>query len=499
MNSRTTNSGHTEKSDTVIVPRKSANKPMNVGAESMEGRTVTKRNTHANVGGRTQSRANATYRLMGVREAARRDKRTKFTALFHHVTIQLLRESFYQLKRFSAPGVDGQSWKTYEQRLGENLRELHESLHRGSYRPKPARRTTIPKADGSERPISVQSVRDKVAQMAVVKILEQIYEEQFLGFSYGFRPGRSQHDALDALTVGLKSKKVNWVLDLDIRKYFDSVGQDRLLKIIQHRVRDRRILRLLRQWLEVGYIDAQGRRIRSQVGAAQGAVVSPLLANVYLHYALDQWSVWWRKHNSKGDMIIVRYADDVIVGFQHHEDAQRFQKELVERLRDFGLEINEQKSRLIRFGRYAEQQQKERGLGKPPTFDFLGFTHYCGRSSNGGFAVRRRSVRKRVTRKLKEIRLELKRRRHAPVSQHIVWLSSVIQGHCNYYGVPGNLRNLTRFRYELLRAWYRALCRRSQKKRINWQKFGQFLGNRLPSVHTVHPYPEERFYAKYSR
>ena len=499
MNNQTTNSDHAEKSDTAIVPRKATNKPSKVGAELVEGRAVTKRNTHASVGVRTQSRGSATSRLMGVREAAQRDKRTKFTTLFHHVTIQLLRESFYQLKRLSAPGVDGQSWKAYEQKLEENLRELHESLHRNSYRPKPARRITIPKADGSERPISIQSVRDKVAQMAIVKILEQIYEEQFLGFSYGFRPGRSQHDALDALTVGLKSKKVNWVLDLDLRKYFDSVDHDRLLKIIRHRVRDRRILRLLLQWLKVGYLDEKGRRIRSHVGTAQGAVVSPLLANVYLHYALDQWSVWWRKHNSTGDMIIVRYADDVIVGFQQHEDAQRFREELVGRLQDFGLEMNEQKSRLIRFGRYAEQQHKERGLGKPPTFNFLGFTHYCGRSSNGGFAVRRRSIQKRMTRKLKEVRGELKRRMHAPVSQHIEWLSSVIRGHCNYYGVPGNLRNLACFKYELTRAWYRTLCRRSQKKRLNWQKFGQFLGNQLPPVCTVHPYPEERFYAKYSR
>ena len=499
MNSQTTNSDHAEKSDTVIVPKRSVNNPAKVGAELMEGRAVTKRNTHASVSVRTQGRGSATSRLMGVREAARREKRTKFTALFHHVTIELLRESFYQLKRLSAPGVDGQSWKAYEQKLEENLRELYESLHRGSYRPKPARRITIPKADGSERPISVQSVRDKVAQMAIVKILEQIYEEQFLGFSYGFRPGRSQHDALDALTVGLKSKKVNWVLDLDIRKYFDSVDHDRLLRTIRHRVRDRRILRLLRQWIKVGYVDERGRRIKSQVGTAQGAVVSPLLANVYLHYALDQWSVWWRKYNGRGDMIIVRYADDVIVGFQHHEDAQRFREELVMRLQDFGLELNEKKSRLIRFGRYAEQQYKERGLGKPLTFDFLGFTHYCGRSSNGGFAVRRRSVRKRMTRKLKEVRYELKRRLHAPVSHHIEWLSSVIRGHCNYYGVPGNLRNLVCFKYELTRAWYRALCRRSHKKRLNWAKFGHFLANQLPKVHTVHPYPEERFYAIHSR
>ena len=396
MSNRTANIDHTEKSDTAIVPRNATNKPTKMGAELPEGRAVTKRNTHTNVGVRTQRRETTTSRLMGVREAARRDKRTKFTALFHHVTIRLLRESFYQLKRLSAPGVDGQSWEAYEGRLEENLRELYESLHRGSYRPNPARRVLIPKADGTERPISIQSVRDKVAQMAIVNILEPIYEEQFLGFSYGFRPGRSQHDALDALTVGLKSKKVNWVLDLDIRKYFDSVDQDRLLKTIRHRVRDRRILRLIQQWLKVGYVEEGGRRIRSQRGTAQGAVVSPLLANVYLHYALDQWSVWWRKYRSEGDMIIIRYADDVIVGFQHHKDALRFREELVRRLQEFGLEMNEHKSRLIRFGRFAEQQHREQGLGKPATFDFLGFTHHCGRSSKGGFAVRRRSVRTRV-------------------------------------------------------------------------------------------------------
>ncbi len=490
----------TGRSDRLIVPKKAVNKVEKSMAELVEGRGLTKGNTYTTSDAQTQSWKSITLRLMSVREAAKKDKEVKFTALFHHIGVPLLRESFYSLKRDTATGIDDVSWYQYEQEITTNLEKLYIAIRTGAYRPKPARRIAIPKADGTERPISIQSIEDKIVQQAVVAILEQIYEVDFVGFSYGFRPGRNQHDALDALHVGLMSKKVNWVLDLDIKKFFDNVNHDWLIKFLQHKVKDKRIIRLITQWLKVGYVNDRGRKIRSNMGTPQGSVISPLLSNIYLHYIFDLWSHQWRKRNSRGDMVIIRYADDSVLAFQHHNDAQCFLRDLKTRMSRFGLELHEGKTRLIEFGRFAIQRRKEKGLGKPETFDFLGFTHYCGKTRKAGkFMIGRKTIKKRLIKRLKELRKELLKRRHNPIKKTAKWLASVIQGHMNYFGVPGNSKSVNLFSFELQRAWYWSLCRRSQRKRLNWVKFDQYLKPLLPKIRVLHPYPNERFYAKYPR
>jgi len=488
------------KSDRPIVPQNPANKPEEPGAELVEERGLTKRNTHAAADGQTQGWKTITSRLMSVREAAKNDKEEKFSSLQHHLNIPLLEKSFFSLKRDVTTGVDGVSWADYEKELPENLEKLKETIHNGSYRPKPAKRIYIPKADGSERPISIQSTEDKIVQQAIVTILEQIYETDFLGYSYGFRPGRSQHDALDALHVGLISKKINWILDLDIRKFFDTVDHNWLIQFIKHRIADKRVVRLITQWMKVGYQDTNGRRHRSSMGVPQGAVVSPLLSNIYLHYVFDLWVGQWRRRKCSGDMIVVRYADDSVLGFENQRDAERFLSELETRMAHFGLELHDNKTRILEFGRYATERRKEKGLGKPETFDFLGFTHYCGMTrKNGKFMVWRKTSRKRMNSKIKEIRQTLLRQRHKPVREIARWLTAVMKGHMNYFSVPGNGASVNRFLWELRRAWFAALCRRSQRKRLNWEKFGKYLDPMLPKFQVTHPYPQQRFYAKYSR
>ena len=406
------------KSDKLILPKKQVNKLEKSRAESVEGRGLTKRNTHATADGQTQGWKTITSRLKSVREAAKKDKEVKFSSLLHHITVDLLKKSFYSLKRGSAAGVDGVSWTEYERVLKGNLEKLKEAIQSGKYKPKPARRIYIPKADGSERPISIQSIEDKVAQQAIVIILEQIYEMDFLGFSYGFRPGRSQHDALDALHVGIMRKKINWILDLDIKKFFDTVEHAWLIRFLEHRIVDKRVLRLITQWITVGYQDAKGRRHRATVGMPQGAVISPILSNIYLHYVYDLWLQQWRRRNCVGDMITARFADDSVSGFQNQRDAERFLSELKLRMAKFGLELHEGKTRIIEFGRFAKERRKEKGLGKPETFDFLGFTHYGGTTKkSGAFMVWRKTARKRLNAKIKEIRKELLRWRHKPIRE----------------------------------------------------------------------------------
>ncbi len=467
-------------------------------AEEVEGRGLTKGNTQQTATLRTQSRDGVTNGLLRVREAARRDKRARFTSMLHHVTTDLLRESFFALKRGAAPGIDGMTWVQYEADLEERLLDLKGRVHRGTYRAQPSKRTYIPKADGRRRPLGIASLEDKIVQQATVSVLNQIYEEDFLGFPYGFRPGRSQHTALDALWMGIATKKVNWVLDADIQGFFDTLDHGWLMKFIEHRVADRRILRLIRKWLRAG-VSEDGTWSKTEVGTPQGAVASPLLANVYLHYALDLWVAQWRREHARGDVMIVRYADDFVVGFQHRMEAERFLDELRERLQKFGLALHPKKTRLIEFGRYAAERRRRQGRGKPETFDFLGFTHACATRRDGGFTIRRTTIAKRLRAKLREVRVTLMRHRHEPVARQASWLRRVIQGYFNYHGVPGNGHALDVFRTQVVRSWLRALRRRSQKHRMNWRRFGRIVDQWIPKARTLHPYPSERFYAIHPR
>ena len=434
-----------------------------------------------------------------MRQAAKEDKGLRFTALLHHVNIDLLRSSYQSLKKQAAAGVDGVTWEEYGEGLEDRLNDLHGRIHRGAYRAKPSRRVWIPKPDGRQRPLGIAALEDKIVQRAVGTVLNQIWEEDFLGFSYGFRPGRSQQDALDALSVGITQRKVNWVLDLDIRSFFDKVGHEWMVKFVEHRIADTRIVRLIRKWLTAGVME-DGRWFETKEGTPQGSVISPILANLYLHYALDVWAQAWREKVARGETIIVRYADDAVLGFQHREDAERFLEQLRERLRKFGLELHPDKTRLIEFGRFAAERRKRRGEGKPETFDFLGFTHICGRSHGTGyFTVYRKTIGKRMAAKLKEIRQELRRRRHASIVETQEWLHAVVRGYFQYHALPDNQHRLRNFRGDVLRAWLRQLRRRSQRNRWTWVRFLERLGDAIPAVAILHPWPNERFAARHSR
>jgi RNA-directed DNA polymerase len=428
-----------------------------------------------------------------IREAFMRDKKTRFTALMHHITTELLRESYYSLKRDAVPGVDEVTWHEYGEDLESRLESLHGRIHKGTYRAKPSKRIYVPKPDGKQRPIGIAALEDKIAELAVVTILNQIYEEEFLGFSYGFRLGRSQHRALDAIWVGITQRKVNWVLDLDLRSFFDSLDHVWLMKFLEHHIADPRMLRLIKKWLRAG-VSEDGEWSKTTKGTPQGSVISPLLANVYLHYVFDLWVHKWRKTKARGDVLVVRYADDLVMGFQYREEADKFMQELQKRLAKFELEINQDKTRLIEFGRFAEANRRERGEGKPETFDFLGFTHICSRNPKTGyFTIRRKTIGSRMRRKIKEVRKELKRRMHAPVRETGKWLRSVMQGHFNYYGVPGNRSSLSEFRTEVVRGWLKILRKRSQKARkLKWEKFNKFVKEWIPPAKATHPQPWQR-------
>ncbi len=438
----------------------------------------------------TQSGVRVSQGLLGVRQRARENKHERFTALLHHVTVDLLRESYYALKRNAAPGVDGVTWKGYETGLAERLIDLHGRVHRGAYRAQPSKRRFIPKANGKLRPLGIAALEDKIVQQAVVTVLNQIYEEDFRGYSYGFRPGKSQHQALDALYVALQRKKVNWVLDIDIKGFFDNLDREILMEMIEQRIADRRILRLIQKWLNAGIIE-DGVWSDTKTGTPQGAVASPLLANIYLHYVLDQWTDQWRQ-KARGDVIIVRYADDAIIGFQNENEARQFLEQLQERLADFGLELNEDKTRLIRFGRFARLNREERGEGKPESFTFLGIQHICAENSLGRFEVRRITEGSRRRKKLQEIKQELHRRMHEPIAKTGEWLRSVLQGYYQYHAIPGNIPVLKHFRTQVARQWFHALEQRSQK-RPTWEKLGKIFEHWLPIPQLVHPFPDERF------
>lgn len=484
-----------EKSDNGIVPMKSANKQCENSAEQREGRLLAKGNTPQTTIVRTQSRVAMSSGLAGVRKTARINKTMKFTTLLHHVTIDLLRDSYMSLKRQAAAGIDGITWTVYGEALETRLVNLHQQIHTGGYKAKPARRIFIPKADGSERPLSIWSLEDKIVQQAVTSVLNAIYETDFLGFSYGFRPGRGQHDALDALTVGLTRRKVNWVLDADIQAFFDNMEHEWIMRFLEHRIGDKRILRLVRKWITVG-IQTEKGRLASTKGAPQGAVISPLLANIYLHYVLDLWTERWRRKTATGDAIIVRYADDAVLGFQDSNDAYRYRKELQQRLAQFGLNLHPQKTQLIRFGRFSMQKCRRKGE-KPPTFDFLGFTHYCSIDrTNKGFIVGRKSIKKRLRSQLAEIKAQLRKRLHNKVSETGAWLKRVLQGHLNYYAVPGNSASLRYFFIRVERLWFKAIRRRSQRHQMNWSRFSRICKYFVPKIRILHPYPKARFDAK---
>ncbi len=481
-----------------MVPMNRPNKVGRPTAEGEEGRPMIKENAGQPHTSSTQSETSVSQGLEGVRKAAKENKGTRFTALLHHMTVDLLRESFYDLKRKAAPGVDGVTWQDYEAGLEERLIDLHGRVHRGAYRAQPSRRVFIPKSDGRQRPLGIAALEDKIVQQATVTILNQIYEEDFLGFSYGFRPGRGQHDALDALAVAIEQKKVNHILDADIRRFFDNLRKDWLLKFVEHRVADQRILRLIQKWLNAGVVE-DGKWSSTEAGTPQGAVASPLLANIYLHYVFDLWVHAWRRKVAYGEVIVVRYADDTVLGFQYQKDADRFLRDLRKRLKEFGLELHPDKTRRIEFGRYAEQYRKMRGEGKPETFDFLGLTHISGKDRRGQFALKRKTIAKRMRAKLQEIKQELRRRMHDPVEQTGKWLRSVVQGYLNDHAVPGNMQRLNVFRERVTRLWRWALHRRGQKHRLNWARIHRLAKKWLPKPRVLHPYPEVRFAATHPR
>ena len=486
------------KSDSVIVAMKPANKAEPSAAESGEPRAGTKGNASQQSTRRTQSRENVSQALDRIRQVARQRKKERFTALFHHISVDLLRTAFFALKRDAAAGVDGLKWQDYEADLERNLEDLHARVQRGAYRALPSRRQYIPKPDGRQRPLAIAALEDKIVQRATAAVLNGIYEEDFLGFSYGFRPKRGQHDALDALVVGITSKKVNYILDADIQGFFDAVSQTWLVRFLEHRIADPRIIHLIQKWLKAGILE-DGVVTVSDTGTGQGSVISPLLANVYLHYGFDLWAERWRRREATGDMIIVRYADDIVVGFEHEIDARRFWDAMRERLQEFSLSLHSEKTRLIEFGRHAARRRAQRGLGKPETFNFLGLTFICGKSRQGNFLIKRKTRRDRMRGKLQDIKKEMRRRMHQSIPEQGKWLRQVVTGYFNYHAVPTNRRALVAFRTEITKGWRWILKRRSQKGDLTWDRIKKLADDWLPTPRILHPWPNQRFAVKHPR
>ena len=487
-----------EESDPTVLASKPTNKAGRPVAEPVERRVGTKGNANQHNTRRAQNRESVTQALDRVRQAARTRKKERFTALLHHVDVDLLRTAFLALQRDAAPGVDGLTWWDYEADLEPRLAALHDRVQRGAYRPQPSRRTYIPKADGKQRPLAIAALEDKIVQGATAMVLNAIYEEDFLGFSYGFRPGRGAHDALDALDVGINSRKVNYILDADIRSFFDTVDQKWLVRFLEHRIGDPRIIRLAQKWLKAGILEDETVTV-SDRGTGQGSVISPLFANIYLHYVVDLWANRWRQREATGDMIIVRYADDVVAGFEHEDDARRFLDAMRARFEEFALSLHPDKTRLIEFGRHAAVRRERRGLGKPETFNFLGFTFICGKSLKGHFLLHRKSRGDRMRAKLQEIQEELRQRRHQAIPLQGEWLRSVVSGYFNYHAVPTNGRALTVFHYHIRRLWLRTLQRRSERDGSTWQRIEKLAADWLPKPRILHPWPRERFAVRHPR
>ncbi len=473
-----------EESDSVIV--------------AVKPRTETKGNADQQSTRRAQDRASVSQALERVRQAARQRKKERFTSLLHHVDPAMLRTAFYAMKRDAAPGVDGMTWETYEQDLDRRIETLHARVQAGTYRALPSRRSYIPKEDGSKRPLAVAALEDKIVQRAVAAVLSAIHEEDFLGFSYGFRPNRSQHDALDAMIVGISSKKVNYILDADIRSFFTEVSQQWVVRFLEHRIGDKRIIRLVQKWLRSGILE-DGIVTIEEKGTGQGSVISPLLSNIYLHYVFDLWAERWRRREATGDMIMVRYADDTVVGFQHESDARRFRDAMRDRLREFSLSLHPEKTRLIEFGRFAAQNCKRRGRSKPETFKFLGFVLICDKSRRGDFRIRRKSRRDRMCAKLREIKEGLRHRMHRPIPETGKWLAQIVAGYFAYHAVPTNSPALSAFRYHVLVLWHRQLCRRSQRARVLWTRMTKLADEFLPPPRVLHPWPSVRFAVRHPR
>ena len=489
--------GH-EKSDLAIVAMKPANKTGQPAAERVERRAGAEGNVGQRRTRRAQDRESVSQVLERIRQAARQRRKERFTALHHHLSVPMLRMAFRALKRDAAPGVDGLTWRTYETDLDRRIEDLHARVRRGAYRAQPSRRRYIPKPDGRQRPLAVAALEDKIVQRATVAVLEAIYETDFLGFSYGFRPRRGPHDALDALAVGITSTKVNYILDADIRSFFDEVSQPWLARFVEHRIGDGRILRLIQKWLKAGVLEDEVLTV-SDKGTGQGSVASPLLANVYLHYVFDLWAERWRRREATGDMIIVRYADDIVVGFEHEADALRFWDEMRTRLEVFSLTLHPEKTRLIEFGRHAAARRRQRGTGKPETFNFLGFTFICGKSRRGYFLLKRKTRRDRMQAKLSEIKEELRRRLHRPIPEQGAWLRQIVTGFFGYHAVPTNSRALLAFRHHVTELWRRALRRRSQKDGSTWERVGRLVDEWLPKPRILHPWPDKRFAVRHPR
>ncbi|WP_418202200.1 group II intron reverse transcriptase/maturase [Anaerohalosphaera lusitana] len=485
------------KSDSPIVPETLLNKDCDTlqSAERAEGRGLTKGNPSQQNRCRTQSRAGLQSALERIRQAAAGDNKLRFTSLWHHVyNVERLREEYFSIKRQAAAGVDEKTWQEYGEDLEENLQDLSSRLKRGAYRAKPVKRVYIPKSDGRQRPIGITTIEDKIVQRATTTVLNAIYETDFKGFSYGFRPGRSAHNALDAVTVGILKRKVNWVLDADICGFFDAIDHSWLIKFIEHWIGDQRVIRHIKKWLNAGVLE-EGRRVQFKEGTPQGGSISPLLANIYLHYVFDLWAHQWRKRNGQGHVIMVRYADDIVVGFQYKSDAMRFRKDMQSRFCKFNLELHSDKTRLIQFGRFAAERRAAKGQGKPETFDFLGFTHICAKSSKGTFKLLRLPIRKRVQAKLKEIKEQLKIRRYTSIPEMGRWLHSVVSGWYRYYAVPNTFRYLGKFRRRVAWLWFRALRRRSQRSRMTWSRMYKLMDRWLPKPRILHAYPQARLKA----
>lgn len=484
------------KSDRLIVPTKPPNEAEPGKAkEAVEGEGLAKGKVPERNVVRTQSRSAMSSALERIRQAARRDKGQRFTALLHHVySVDTLKAAYFGLKRDAAAGMDGETWRQYGERLESHLKELSERIQRGAYRAQPVRRAYIGKAGepGKVRPLGVLVVEDKIVQRATAEVLSSVYEQDFVRFSYGFRPGRSPHQALDALSIGIMRRKVNWVLDADIRGFFDNLDREWLVKFIEHRVNDQRIVRLIQKWLNARVLE-EGKHIDTEMGTIQGGSISPLLANIYLHYVFDLWVKQWRKTKAQGDVIVVRFADDFVIGFEHRTDGERFLSELVERFKRFGLELHAQKTRLIEFGRNAEENRRNRGEGKPETFNFLGFTHSCAKTRQGKFVVLRQTMRKRWQAKLKAVKAELRRRMHTPVPDMGRYVRGVVMGHMRYYAVPLNAVSVSDFRMAVVRIWRGVLKRRSQTAQLPWTQMRRYIARWVPQTRVCHPYPWQRF------
>jgi RNA-directed DNA polymerase len=485
-----------EQSDGFVVPLNRGNETGRPVEDCGEGRDPVKgtraRETRA---GRSAGNDVSTG-LARVRQVALKDRKARFTALLHHVTPERLRAAFERVKRTAAPGIDGVTKEHYAAQLAENLRGLHQRVQGGTYRATPSRRAYISKADGRQRPLGIAALEDKIVQSATAEVLNAVYEADFLGTSYGFRPGRGTHDALDALAVGLLRRKVNWVLDADIRGFFDQLDHGWLVRFVKHRIGDERIVRLIRKWLRAGVIEA-GEWKATEQGTPQGATISPLLANVYLHHVFDLWAHDWRRRHASGDVVFVRYADDFVVGFERQEEAEQFLAELKTRLGKFGLDLHAEKTRLIRFGRTAALNRKIQGLRKPESFVFLGLRHLSGRSQAGKFLLQRHTEKSRMQARIAAVKAELRRRMHQPIAEQGPWLRDVVRGYFAYHAVPTNVRALGVFRTALTRHWFRTLRRRDQRRRMTWEVMKEVAAFWLPPAKILHPWPEARLDAKY--